>query len=246
MGSLHAINSSHEIWDSRAVATPLGTSRRRQHSLERSMRCIDTTWYGMRGLGEERQNEDSLTQALSGVFLRVTARMAANKMIPSLNCCVLKRWRCRGQKRWWVIIAIPWPTTGRGEPPVPTPSSAAPSFSDSLFATTGKTILSHLRGRSGDFYLECYRQLACLFQETEEKNISENRWANLLQVRLSGSCYATHRGRLGSCWGRVGRGRTDGKLRADGQQTWEKPTHSVSTAHMRCAMMGKESWSCEH
>lgn len=131
----------------------------------------------------------------------------------------------------------PWPMTGRGEPPVPTPSSAAPSFSDSLFAMTGKTILSHLRSRSGDFYLECYHQLACLFQETEEKNISENRWANLLQVRLSGSCYATHGGRLGSCWGWVGRGRTDGKLRADGQQTWEKPTHSVSTAHMHCAMM---------
>lgn len=32
--------------------TPLGTSCSRQHYIERSMRCIDSTWYGMRGLGE--------------------------------------------------------------------------------------------------------------------------------------------------------------------------------------------------
>lgn len=76
-----------------------------------------------------------------------------------------------------------------------------------------------------------------LISRDEKKDISENRWANLLQVRLSGSCYATHQGRMGSCWDWVGRGRTDGKLRADGQQTWEKPTHSISTAHMHCGMM---------
>lgn len=74
--------------------------------------------------------------------------------------------------------------TDRGEPPVHTPNSGAESFSDSLFATTGKTTVLHLRSRSEEFYLECH-QLACLFQETK-KNISEkheNRWANLLQVR---------------------------------------------------------------
>lgn len=38
-----------------------------------------------------------------------------------------------------------------------------------------------------------------LISRAEKKNISEkyeNRWANLLQVKLSGSCYATHQGRL--------------------------------------------------
>lgn len=141
--------------------------------------------------------------------------MAATKMIPSLNCCcVLKRWRCRGQKRWLVILAIPGQWLAEVSLPFPPPQLCSMELLWQLICHDWEDNFIAFKKQIRGFLFRMLPPAGLLISRDGRKNISENRWANLLQVRLSGSCYVTHRGRLGNCWGWVGRGRTDGKLRA--------------------------------
>lgn len=178
------------------------SSRRQYEERRHYMECDERPW---------RSTEDSLAQ-LTGVFLRVIARMAATKMIHSLNCCTHKCQQCKGQKEVVCDHCNHWPTTGRGEHPICTPELP---WQPICIDREDNCVAFKRQIRGALFRMP---PAGWLISRGRKKNISgkhENCWANLLQVRLSGSCYATHWGRLESCWSWVGSSRSDWKLRAD-------------------------------
>lgn len=133
--------------------------------------------------------------------------LSASPKILSFNYSLMRNTTLRSGKVEREVTIL-WPRTGSDKPRFQGPCLLieCSSYHTPLVATTGEEIVLYLKLRSEQLCLECY-QLAGLFLESKKlggKKKGERCWTNLFQVRLSGSCYATHQGRFTVCRHRVG------------------------------------------